>query len=96
MSAEDKTERLHIHIAGLEATLTKRNQEIERLRGMLDAEGDSPTVKRARDRGYKEGWKACAGTLMEVTRKTANDLGAVHRSAFEAYLEGDRMNRDAQ
>lgn len=93
MSTEDKTERLHIHIAGLEATLSKRNETIRQLREKLDAAENSPLMKQARDVGYKDGWMACASKLMETTRQTAAQLGTVNRSAWSAYLEGERMGR---
>lgn len=86
----DDREGLIVHIEGLQATLTKRNKRIEELnQRVIDAEnGDLP--KAALERAYKDGWEACAGSLMETARIGAQALGKVRRDAFEVMLEAER------
>jgi hypothetical protein len=89
VSPEEKNiEALHIHIEGLQATLTKRNARIAELEAKLaDPELiNNVAVKRA----YRNGWKACAGRMMEASKETALLLKEIRKDAFEIYLEGDR------
>jgi hypothetical protein len=82
-------EHLVAHIVGLEATLTKRNKRIAELEAIIaDANYvNDPRLRRA----YKEGWKDCAGLIMESTAQAARELGKVRKDAFEIYLQGDRI-----
>jgi hypothetical protein len=41
-------------------------------------------------KAYKEGWKDCAGNLMEATRILAHSLRKIREDAFKVYLEGDK------
>lgn len=82
-------EALHIHIEGLQATLTKRNARIAELEAKVTELKDNPLAGVSKERAYREGWKACAGHLMETTRKTALELGKVRKEAFRLYLDGD-------
>lgn len=82
-------ESLQIHIEGLQATLTKRNTRIAELEAKVTELKDNPLAAMSKERAYKEGWKACAGHLMETTRKTALELGKIRKEAFRLYLEGD-------
>ena len=76
-----------IHIRGLEATLTRRNEWIEELETRLSTRAVENT---ALNRAYKDGWKDCAAKMMDITHKAALDLRELRADAFELYLEGDR------
>jgi ABC-type antimicrobial peptide transport system ATPase subunit len=91
----DERDALVRHIESLQATLTKRNQEIARLRDQLDAGKGSPLIASAYERGKREGWSSCADALMRATHEAARSLGKIRREAFEVYLEGERAARQA-
>jgi len=82
-------EALQIHIEGLQATLTKRNARIAELEAKVAELKNNPEAAVSKQRAYREGWKACAGHLMETTRKTAVELGKIRKEAFRLYLEGE-------
>lgn len=83
----EKLERLHIHIAGLEATLTRRNETIARLEAVIEELKVNPITDAEQKKAYRDGWQACATLLMEVTRKTAVELGKVSSDAWRLYLK---------
>lgn len=85
-----KRESLLVHIEGLQATLTKRNARIAELEAQLSAGSDSPLVQNAIRKAYQNGWKACAGHLMEATRDAAVALGKVRGDAWKVYLEAEK------
>ena len=89
---EQNIERLHIHIAGLEATLTRRNETIAKLE--LDNKNlkVNPITDAEYKKAYRNGWQACARHLMEVTRKTAVELGKVSSDAWKLYLNAEKNN----
>jgi hypothetical protein len=77
------------HIEGLQATLTKRNQQIERLHNQLmEAQASEPT-QAALAISYRNGWRDAASHLMESSRIAAHALGKVNKNAFEIYLQKD-------
>lgn len=89
MSNEERNiEALHIHIEGLQATLTKRNARIAELEAKL---ADPELINNAAiRRAYRRGWKECAGRMMEASKETALLLKEIRKDAFEIYLEGDK------
>jgi predicted RNase H-like nuclease (RuvC/YqgF family) len=89
MASEDKLEALHIHIAGLQAILTQRNETIERLNKKVAELEINPLNEAHKNRAYKQGWKDCAFTLKEIVRKTALELNSIDKEAFKIYLEGE-------
>ena len=88
---EMNRESLLIHIEGLQATLTKRNARIAELEARVAELKNNPEAAISKDRAYREGWKACAGHLMETTRKTALELGKIRKEAVRLYLDGDKQ-----
>ena len=91
---EKDVERLHIHIAGLEATLTKRNQTIEALRAELNAAGQLARDSKAMKAEYKRGWQDACNQLMNATQSAAHALGVVRKDAFEVYLNAERGDNE--
>lgn len=89
---EKNIEHLHIHIEGLQATLTKRNARIAQLEEQVSALKNNPAAAVSKAAAYKQGWKACASHMMQVTHDTANQLAKVRKEAFKLYLEGDSVN----
>jgi len=91
-----KREALLVHVEGLQVSLTKRNQRIAGLEAKLADEGESELLQRAKNRAYKEGYKACASQLMDTTRKLKEALSTATESAFQQYLAGDNGGRDME
>lgn len=79
------------HIQSLQDTLTKRNKRIEALEAQINAGEGSAYAKRQYELGYKHGWNASAGEMMEQTRQMARYLTETHESAFKVYLAGDKL-----
>ena len=86
-----KLERLQVTVAGLEATLAKRNQAIQHLEAQLKSNLEQIETQKAYDRGYKAGWTGCACDLMDFTRKAADQLQDLNKVAFRKYLKGDKL-----
>ena len=89
MISEEKLEALHIHIEGLQATLSKRNETIKRLEAKIEELESSPLTDASKKKAYKQGWQDCAFTLKEVVRKTALELNQIDGEAFKIYLQGE-------
>lgn len=83
----NRRDNLIHHNAGLQLALSQRNAEIERLRSIIEGEEDEERARRMREKAYKEGWKACAATLMQATQDAANNLRTVNRAAYAAYMK---------
>ena len=79
------------HIEHLQATLTKRNARIAELEARLSEEGESKAMTRKYELGYKHGWVAASGEMMEQTRQMERYLRETHDRAFQVYLAGDRL-----
>ena len=90
---ERNLEALHIHIEGLQATLTKRNARIAELQQQVAALKINPVSSAAGIAAYKNGWAACANRLQEITRQTAQQLRDVNKAAFRLYLEGEKIDQ---
>ena len=80
------------HIEDLQATLTKRNVEIERLSVRLEEALTGEPNQKALGAAYKRGWKAAADLLMTTTQSAAVALGQVRKDAWNIYLQSE--NRD--
>lgn len=87
---ERNIENLHIHIEGLQATLTKRNEHIARLEHKVETLTNNPVAGAAEKKAYKKGWQDCAGHLMEASRIMALQLSEVRKDAFRLYLDGEK------
>jgi phage terminase large subunit GpA-like protein len=85
---------IQTHVEHLQATLAKRNEQIERLTERVkEAEAGEPN-QRALDAAFKRGWQSASGHLMEVTRQAAIDLGRVRKNAWDIYLESEKRDFD--
>ncbi|WP_420110631.1 hypothetical protein [Pseudactinotalea sp.] len=81
---------IHQHVEHLQATLAKRNAEIERLTERLqEAEAGEPN-QEALGRAYKRGWQDAATHLMNTTQDAARALGKTRRDAWDIYLRAER------
>jgi hypothetical protein len=78
------------HIEQIQATLTKRNAQIEHLTERLrEAQaGEIHQAKLAAE--YKRGWQDACNHLMATTADLARELGKVRREAFDLYLQSER------
>ena len=85
---EQNIENLHIHIEGLQATLTKRNKQITALQDKL-LDPLPRQEKEIRD-AYRIGWRACAEELMSETATATNALTLLRSQAFEALLKNEK------
>lgn len=79
------------HIEHLQATLSKRNARIAELEAQLSEEGESKALTRKYELGYKHGWVAASGEMMEQTRQMERYLKETHDKAFQVFLVGDRL-----
>ena len=86
----DPRDTLVRHIEGLQRTLTKRNARIEELEARLEAGEGSEYVVKARESGVREGWSACAQSMMNAASVAQRELGNVREAGWKAYLEGQR------
>jgi predicted nucleic acid-binding Zn-ribbon protein len=86
---ENNLEALHIHIEGLQATLTKRNARITQLEAQVSELKMNPEAGAKETKAYKAGWKACANHLQDAARKMAYELREIDKEAFKIWLEGE-------
>lgn len=77
------------HIEDLQATLTKRNEQIERLTERLREAEEGEPNQSALGAAYKRGWQAAANHLMSTTMDAARALSAVRKDAFKVYLQAE-------
>lgn len=75
------------HIEHLQATLTKRNEQIERQSAALEEALTGEPNQKALDAAYKRGWQDAANHLMTSTQVAAQALGTVRKDAWQIYLQ---------
>ncbi|MBC7594565.1 MAG: hypothetical protein H7288_11610 [Kineosporiaceae bacterium] len=80
------------HIETLQATLTKRNTQIESLAAQLEEALTGEPNQKARQKEYKRGWQDAANLLMSTTRSAAQALGKVQKDAWEIYLQSEKRD----
>jgi uncharacterized protein involved in exopolysaccharide biosynthesis len=91
MTNEEKNlESLHIHIEGLQATLTKRNARITQLEALVAELTANPEAGAKETKAYKAGWKAAASQLQDAAKKMAYELREIDKTAFKIFLEGEK------
>jgi uncharacterized protein involved in exopolysaccharide biosynthesis len=94
MTNEEKNlEALHIHIEGLQATLTKRNARIAQLEAQVAELKMNPEAGAKETKAYKAGWQAAANQLKAATTKMAYELREIDKASFKVWLEGDGLDR---
>lgn len=92
MTNEEKNlESLHIHIEGLQATLTKRNARITQLEAQVTELKMNPEAGAKETKAYKAGWKAAADHLKSAANKMAYELREIDKASFKVWLEGDKL-----
>lgn len=74
----------------LEATLTKRNERIAELEARLEAGEESEYVAKARAEGVREGWQACAQSVMNAASSAERELSNLRERGWKVYLEGEK------
>jgi len=97
-----KREALLIHIEGLQVSLTKRNQRITELEGLITGEGQSAFMSQRLASEYKRGWETCANQLSAITHEAARNLGQIRKDALSVYFHttesagqaGEEANND--
>ncbi len=90
MGQEEKLENLQIVNAGLQATLTQRNQRISQLEEQLKEARSVAAGSREFKKAYKSGWQDAINELHSEVDSTARALGKLSKSAFNVYNEGKR------
>lgn len=80
------------HIVDLQATATKRNEQIEKLLLRVEAAESGEPNQQKLTAAYQRGWQAAAQLLMGTTQAAARELGRVHRDAWEIYLQAERRD----
>jgi predicted secreted protein len=83
------TEAIQRHIESLQASLTKRNEQIQRLVQQLEEERAGSPQQSRLDAEYRRGWKDAANHLVACTAEAARALGKVRKDAFQIYLQKD-------
>lgn len=81
-------EDLIIHIKGLQAVLTERNETIARLEAKLQ----SPELLEQAEtkKAYKKGWQDAANSMMNLSIDAAKSLRQIREDAWKIYLEGEQ------
>ena len=98
MSADEITitvpasQALQRHIEGLQAKLTERNTQIERLTARLEEALTGEPNQKALGAAYKRGWSEAANGLMSATHDAARALGQVRKDAFQIYLQSQERD----
>ena len=80
------------HIEQVEAALTKRNLEIERLSLRLEQALTGEPNQQALNAAYKRGWQDAARHLMTTTQTAAQALGKVRSDAWTIYLQSEKSD----
>jgi hypothetical protein len=90
MSNEEKLENLQIVNAGLQATLTQRNQRITQLEEQLREARSISKGSREYKIAYKKGWQEAMIEITNDADTAARALGKLAKSAWSAYKQGER------
>ncbi len=76
---------LQSHIESLQGTLTKRNEQIERLeQRVAEAEAGEPN-REALGRAYERGWEDACNRLSIATADAARSLARVRKETLAIY-----------
>lgn len=87
---ERNLEQLHIHIAGLQATLTKRNEKIAALEKQIAELRVNPVTSKDLQTAHKRGFADCANLMDATLNEAARQFGKINRTAWKLYLEAAR------
>lgn len=87
---ERNLEKLHIHIAGLEATLTRRNEKIAALEKQIAELRVNPVTNQDLKTAHRQGWAACANHMDKTVREAALELGKISRTAWALYMTASK------
>lgn len=86
----DVSDAVQSHIESLQNTLTKRNERIAYLEAQLEAEGESPYVKQAINRAFRDGYGQAVTDLRGVTKKLEESLKQCRDDAFKVWRERNK------
>lgn len=82
-------EAVNRHIESLQSTLTKRNEQIDRLEARLrEAEAGEPN-QRVIAMAYKRGWMDACNHLISSSHKAVVALERVKKEAYDVYLKSE-------
>lgn len=90
MSNEEKLENLQIVNAGLQATLTQRNQRIAQLEEQLREARSISKGSREYKIAYKKGWQEAMIEITNEADSSARALGKLVKSALGSYRQAER------
>lgn len=86
---EDNLESLHIHIAGLQAVLTTRNETIKRLEGKIAEVENNDITESAKNKSYRQGYRDCAVEMSDSLRDIVMILRKFDGTLYELYRAKD-------
>lgn len=88
---EDNLESLHIHIAGLQAVLTKRNESIKRLETKIAELESNEITESAKNKSYRQGYRDCAVEVSDSLRAIVMVLRKFDGTLLELYRAKDEQ-----
>lgn len=89
MKIEDKLENLQIVNAGLQTTLTQRNQRIAQLEEQLVEARSVSQGSREYKQAYKKGWQDAVEALRSEAYNSARALGELAKECWEVFKQGE-------
>lgn len=89
MTIQDRLENLQIVNAGLQATLTQRNQHIAQLQEQLIEARSISKGSREYRKAYKQGWQDAVEALRSEAYRSARSLGELAKGAWQVFKEGE-------
>ncbi len=89
MNIEEKLENIQIVNAGLQATLTQRNQRIAQLEEQLKDARSVAVGSKEYKKAYKKGWQDAIGELQEEAYRSARELGRLAKGAWGAFKQAE-------
>lgn len=89
MKIEDRLENLQIVNAGLQTTLTQRNQRIAQLEEQLVEARSVSRGSREYKQAYKKGWQDAVEALRQEAYNSARALGELAKGCWKVFKEGE-------
>ena len=95
MSVADETVTIEVsaksalvkHIEELNVVIQRRNAQIERLKAQLKLDGEAEVLQKARQDGYKRGWKDACDRTMNHAGDAERALKSLRSAAFDTRLK---------
>lgn len=86
----DKHDGLLVQVKGLQKLVAERRDRIMQLEEQLENLKRNPVASAAEQKSFKNGWKACADAMQDLSRKAALSLREIDKEAFQLWLDGER------